>query len=216
MKKIITILLALLLVISFVSAKATDTGNTKAVPTLMNEDGNNKEIQEMNKTKIQQQDMVQAHNGTGIGNQTQQRVKEMIGLENALSRVTNENAREQLQANLEKFQEKIQNRMNIVGNASIEEVDKLTGAVKLKAKEQVKYFGFIKGTATKRFNVNAEGKIEENAPWYRFLYREEKQTEMIVGNDKDEHGCIRSAGYSWNETKQKCVRPWEEEINDEE
>jgi len=34
----------------------------------------------------------------------------------------------------------------------------------------------------------------------------------IVGGDTDEHGCIGSAGYSWNETKQKCVREWEEEL----
>jgi hypothetical protein len=32
----------------------------------------------------------------------------------------------------------------------------------------------------------------------------------IVGNDRDEHGCIPSAGYSWCEEKQKCIRPWEE------
>lgn len=34
--------------------------------------------------------------------------------------------------------------------------------------------------------------------------------EGMVGNDKDEHGCIGSAGYEWSEAKQKCVRPWEE------
>ena len=32
----------------------------------------------------------------------------------------------------------------------------------------------------------------------------------IVGGDRDEHGCIGSAGYSWCETKQKCLRIWEE------
>lgn len=33
---------------------------------------------------------------------------------------------------------------------------------------------------------------------------------QVVGNDKDEHGCIASAGYSWCEEKQKCLRVWEE------
>ena len=33
---------------------------------------------------------------------------------------------------------------------------------------------------------------------------------QLVGNDKDEHGCIASAGYSWCEPKQKCIRSWEE------
>jgi hypothetical protein len=31
-----------------------------------------------------------------------------------------------------------------------------------------------------------------------------------VGGDRDAHGCIGSAGYSWCEAKQKCLRPWEE------
>jgi len=29
------------------------------------------------------------------------------------------------------------------------------------------------------------------------------------GADRDEHGCIRSAGYTWCEKEGKCVRPWE-------
>jgi len=36
-------------------------------------------------------------------------------------------------------------------------------------------------------------------------------SEEIVGGDKDEHGCIGSAGYQWCETKEKCYRIWEEE-----
>lgn len=32
----------------------------------------------------------------------------------------------------------------------------------------------------------------------------------IVGGDRDTHGCIGSAGYSWCEAKQKCLRIWEE------
>jgi len=33
---------------------------------------------------------------------------------------------------------------------------------------------------------------------------------VLVGNDKDIHGCIGSAGYSWCEVKNKCLRSWEE------
>ncbi|MCI0503359.1 hypothetical protein L0Y65_01455 [Candidatus Micrarchaeota archaeon] len=33
---------------------------------------------------------------------------------------------------------------------------------------------------------------------------------QIVGNDSDAHGCKPSAGYSWCEAKQKCLRPFEE------
>lgn len=31
----------------------------------------------------------------------------------------------------------------------------------------------------------------------------------MVGGDKDAHGCIGSAGYSYSETLEKCIRPWE-------
>ena len=33
---------------------------------------------------------------------------------------------------------------------------------------------------------------------------------VVVGNDRDLHGCIGSAGYTWCETKEKCLRSWEE------
>jgi len=33
---------------------------------------------------------------------------------------------------------------------------------------------------------------------------------QIVGGDKDIHGCLGSAGYSWCEVKNKCLRVWEE------
>lgn len=32
----------------------------------------------------------------------------------------------------------------------------------------------------------------------------------MVGNDTDSHGCKGSAGYTWCETSQKCLRTWEE------
>lgn len=35
-------------------------------------------------------------------------------------------------------------------------------------------------------------------------------TTPIVGGDKDIHGCIGSAGYSWCAVKNKCLRVWEE------
>ena len=31
----------------------------------------------------------------------------------------------------------------------------------------------------------------------------------IVGSDRDAHGCIGSAGYSWCARTEQCERPWE-------
>jgi hypothetical protein len=35
-------------------------------------------------------------------------------------------------------------------------------------------------------------------------------TQTPLGGDRDAHGCIGSAGYTWCEVKQKCLRVWEE------
>ena len=45
---------------------------------------------------------------------------------------------------------------------------------------------------------NSTGPIKEN------------NGKKLIGGDKDEHGCYIAAGYSWCETKQKCLRNWEE------
>jgi hypothetical protein len=42
----------------------------------------------------------------------------------------------------------------------------------------------------------------------------ECKTDLIVGNDKDTHGCMVSAGYSWSQSKKECVRPWESQATD--
>ena len=31
----------------------------------------------------------------------------------------------------------------------------------------------------------------------------------LIGSDRDDHGCISSAGYRWCATENECVRPWE-------
>ena len=35
-------------------------------------------------------------------------------------------------------------------------------------------------------------------------------TEKPIGGETDEHGCLSAAGYTWCESKQKCLRTWEE------
>jgi hypothetical protein len=36
----------------------------------------------------------------------------------------------------------------------------------------------------------------------------------LIGGQKDEHGCLIPAGYSWCDFKQKCLRTWEETCGD--
>ena len=35
---------------------------------------------------------------------------------------------------------------------------------------------------------------------------ERKEKEAVVGSDKDEHGCIASAGYTWSEVQKDCMQ----------
>jgi len=43
-----------------------------------------------------------------------------------------------------------------------------------------------------------------------YYYLGHAKQQPLVGADKDIHGCIGSAGYSWCDIKQKCLRTWEE------
>lgn len=58
------------------------------------------------------------------------------------------------------------------------------------------------------------GSLGEDAPANQTVEDSEssgQSEEPMLGGDRDEHGCIPSAGYVWCEAKQKCLRPWEED-----
>ena len=40
----------------------------------------------------------------------------------------------------------------------------------------------------------------------------EETNKPLVGNDRDDHGCIASAGYQWSELLKDCIRPWEKGV----
>ncbi len=113
------------------------------------------------------------------GNQTgpmimQNKTMVHAGLANAMQNVRNENARAALQRNMQRFQEKYHERLNKMEDLEVDEVDEETGDIALKGKEPVRWFGFIKGKASKRFEIS-NGKVNEKAPWYDFLYSEESE-----------------------------------------
>jgi len=104
--------------------------------------------------------------GNGLVNETPG------GLSVALTRVTNENARQRLEQNIQRFRERYQQRLQKMEEVEIEEVDEETGAVTVRAREEVRFLGFIKGKATKRFEMDRNGNINERAPWYSLFYSE--------------------------------------------
>lgn len=57
------------------------------------------------------------------------------------------------------------------------------------------------------FYYNSKEKTGENAN----LIQETENTNQLIGGDTDEYGCLIAAGYSWCESKEKCLRVWEEE-----
>ena len=42
--------------------------------------------------------------------------------------------------------------------------------------------------------------------------KNKKGEDNLVGNDKDDHGCIASAGYTWSEVRKDCIRLWEQGV----
>lgn len=42
--------------------------------------------------------------------------------------------------------------------------------------------------------------------------QQQEKDSPVVGNDRDDHGCIGSAGYKWSELLKDCIRPFEQGI----
>lgn len=67
------------------------------------------------------------------------------------------------------------------------------------------YLFYKKSFKTENSNLTVKNRVESN----------KKEDEIEAdGEYKDEFGCIPSAGYSWCEEKQKCLREWEEECEE--
>jgi hypothetical protein len=167
MKKLAILVLALIVISMIPSAFAACTGCAVAAAAIQDR------AQQRNMTGEHIEERLQAANMTA--EEARERIQE--GLTNALTRVRNERAREVLQRNLDRWMERYQARLQRLENVTVEDVDEETGAATVRARQRVRFFGFIKGRATKRFNINAQGKIEEKAPWYRFMYAEEQAEE---------------------------------------
>ncbi|MFA5934335.1 MAG: hypothetical protein WC827_00395 [Candidatus Paceibacterota bacterium] len=63
------------------------------------------------------------------------------------------------------------------------------------------------------WNLDVSKATKEASPEYlvgQNIISSFKFMNNIVGGDKDIHGCTGSAGYSWCEVKNKCLRVWEE------
>lgn len=41
------------------------------------------------------------------------------------------------------------------------------------------------------------------------IYFASGQGQVLVGSQRDDHGCVMDGGYTWCESTQSCVRPWE-------
>lgn len=58
--------------------------------------------------------------------------------------------------------------------------------------------------------VYENGSAEINWRCTGLIPPEQSNGSVMPGSDRDSHGCIPSAGYSWCDSSQKCYRPWEE------
>lgn len=46
-----------------------------------------------------------------------------------------------------------------------------------------------------------------------FKVQEQQDKSVLIGGERDEHGCLSSAGYIWSEVCQDCIRLFEKGIN---
>lgn len=42
--------------------------------------------------------------------------------------------------------------------------------------------------------------------------KQKKEEAPALGSDKDDHGCVGSAGYTWSEVQKDCIRLWEKGV----
>lgn len=65
----------------------------------------------------------------------------------------------------------------------------------------------VENNSNKDVIVGERDEIEEDED----LEPLESEEIIMPGSDRDSHGCIASAGYGWCESKEKCLRVWEED-----
>jgi len=70
-----------------------------------------------------------------------------------------------------------------------------------------KYKKYLKLVDKRKVNVSKLA-IHINDPYFNPQDAIENK-KIEVGGDSDEHGCKMSAGYSWCESLEQCIRPWE-------
>ncbi|MCA9478497.1 MAG: hypothetical protein KC535_05100 [Nanoarchaeota archaeon] len=155
-KLLLLVVMSLVLVSTVLGAGPNNTNKPEAIPTLYGEGNGTRPDFAGNDTP---RGPVINNNGT----------LEKLGLTQALTNVKNENARAAIERNMDRFLEKYQARIQNMEQVQVQ-VDEETNQVSLQAKEQVKYLGFIKGQATKRFEIQNNGQVTEKQPWYSFMY----------------------------------------------
>ena len=72
---------------------------------------------------------------------------------------------------------------------------------------------YFYATRNKQSDNSASAPSESSAPIATATPEATTSTSPLAGGDKDEHGCIGSAGYSWCAAKKKCIRVFEEDCN---
>ncbi|MBD3244399.1 MAG: hypothetical protein GF335_00190 [Candidatus Moranbacteria bacterium] len=66
---------------------------------------------------------------------------------------------------------------------------------------------FLLGCSVTELSKPPENKIKQS-PQENLNQNREKPKR--IGGQRDQHGCLTPAGYTWCEKKQKCLRTWEE------
>ena len=121
-----------------------------------------------NSNQNKQNELVTAGNILAEQEQTRERNQEQlkVGLDNALEKVKNTQARERLQNNIKKFEENLEERLVNMEEVQVIDVDEETGEATIRVKEQVKLLGFLKIRVRKEFKLTENNQIQEQRRWF--------------------------------------------------
>jgi len=116
---------------------------------------------------------------------------------------TQEQVQQSIENGLLQLREKLQ-LMPLEKQEKVEQyIEKLQGSIEKKMEMISNVKNALPSTSSLRNRMDAlKIRIQNQV--------QSKNNQQIVGGDKDEHGCLGSAGYTWCEEKEKCLRVWEE------
>jgi len=174
MKKIITILTILLLVLCplvLANGNGNGNGNSGATQTGQPDEAGSDNSDETGSEDNEAKDKPTVQERNRFREELGEHQSEVKGLENAMLRVRNEEVKQHLESVMNKIQTRTQERLNQKDGLEIGET--IDGNFECKFKDNARFLGLLKMERTFTYNLGEDGELQrQKGPW-DFLWKQE-------------------------------------------